>query len=650
MFRFFSITILFFFLTSVSFSQGDPCTAASLLNLWGPYSGTCSGGGSVAQTITPSGMNGFNSSAPTGLSNSCVNGSVIASSQDYWYSFTAPANMGTTEISVSGAGGGLTNVELQLYSSTGSCPSPSLSLITCGVTTGVFTPTAGVTYYIRIYGEAASIPAMAKFTLCARTQPTNDLCTNAINLTSGSNVCGGTLGASGNAASTTGSCSTDQYVWYTFTTGNPVGCLSFAGSNITTGDPSCPSSAFLIYSGCSALGGASGTLNGLNTSNNTFNDFSTADLTTALLPNTTYYVAVGSGANATYCFQYNAGVTPAANDVCSGATAIGTSPALYDNASAGCEYTYIASQDANITPANVCAGSLENVSWFTFQTQASPATSNVVISFANISCNNGGGGFQTGLFTGANCSSLTVGTSGTAICASGASGTVTYTINNSPAGTVYYIAMDGNAGSNCHFTVSGSNIVPLPIELLSFDAILQSHDKVELRWVTSSELNNNFFTVQRTEDGLEFEDIGSLPSAAVNGNSSTNLNYTLFDNNPLPGVSYYRLKQTDLNGTSSYSAIRKITIEPSDELDLTIQPNPSDVENTPYLHFRGKSNEKVNVEIINLSGRVLSIKEINLSEKGEATINLKHNLPAGVYFISVTTPSGNKVTRKMAVN
>lgn len=648
--KFIGLYLCFLVISNTIMAQGDPCTAASLLNFWGPFSGSCSGSGSVAQTITPSGMNGFNSSAPTGLSNSCVNGTVNASSQDYWYTFTAPANMGSTEISVAGAGGGLASPELQLYSSSGSCPSPTLTLVTCGTTTGTFTPVAGMTYYVRIYGEAATIPGMGKFDLCARTVPTNDLCTNAINLTSGTNVCGGTLGASGNAASTTGSCSTDQYVWYQFTTGNPVGCLSFSGSNISTGVPTCPSSAFLIYSGCSALGGASGTLNGLNTSNNSFNDFSTADLTTSLLPNTTYYVAIGSGANANYCFQYNAGVTPAANDQCSGATSIGTTGILYDNASAGCEYTYVAAQDANITPANVCAGSLENVSWFTFQTQSTPATSNVSISFANISCNNGGGGFQTGLFTGANCSSLTVGTSGTAICANGASGTVTYNISNSAAGTVYYIAMDGNAGSNCHFTVSGTNIVPLPIELLNFDALVKSNRQVEVFWTTATELNNDYFTVQRTVDGISFEDIDEVKSSAINGNSNNSLSYSIIDPNPLRGTSYYRLKQTDLNGSSTFSAVKKITIEGSSKFDFSIQPNPSDLDNTPYLHFFGGSKDVIALEIFNLTGRLLSTKQILLSEDGDATINLKHNFGSGIYFISATTEDGKKITRKIVVN
>ena len=635
-------TLVFCSTISFGFAQNDPCTAVDLAPLFGATSAACSGGGSAATTITPGTVNlwSTNTGGITGLVTTCVLGTVVAASQDYWYSFTAPAGMGSTSLDMSGAGGGLDNVESQVYSGSGTCPTVAMTLVGCGVSV-TWTPIAGVTYYVRVYGEAANIPAMDKFTICARTSPVNDLCTNAVTLTSGVSVCGNTYGASQNAPATTGGCTTDQYVWYKFTTGATVGCYSFNGTNIVA--PTCATNAFLLYSGCSAAGGAAGTLNGFNLSNNAFNDFSTADLTTAMTANTTYYLAMGTDYNATFCLNYNANVTAAANDQCSGALAIGSTAVATDNASAGCEYTYVPAQDANITPASVCAGTLENVSWFTFTTLATGAVS---ISFANILCNNGGGGFQTGLFTGSSCAALTMGTSGTAICVAAASGTVTYSIASSTAGTTYYIGMDGNAGSNCHFNVSGTNVVPLPIDLISFQTKSIGNSKVMAEWKTASETNNDYFTVERTKDGIHFEDVCIVKGS---GNSTSTKDYSSIDPHPFKGISYYRLKQTDFNGETSYSAISAVSIDDESELNFSIYPNPTQMDDSQYLQFAGNANEIIAIEIYDVTGKVISDKRIMLDSSGNASIELKHHFSQGMYFVKATTPGGKSINQKLIV-
>ncbi len=639
------LTLIFCCLLSYSYSQSDPCTALDLAPMFGASSAPCSGGGSAAITVTPVAVNGWTNNVVggiTGLVATCVTGTPGAGSQDYWYSFTAPTGMGSTSINMAAAGGGMANPECQVYSGAGTCPTVAMTLINCG-TSVTWTPTAGVTYYIRIYGDVAAAPAaMGKFDICPRTSPVNDLCTNAVPMTSGTSYCGNTYGASGNAASTTGSCSTDQYVWYTFTTGATVGCYSFNGSNVAS-TSACASNAFLLYSGCSAAGGASGTLLGYNVSNNSFNDFSTADLTTAMAPNTTYYMAMGTGDNATFCLNYNANVTSATNNACSGAAAIGTAAVVTDNASAGCEYTYVAAQDANIAPASICAGSLENVSWFTFTTSA---TGPVTISFANITCNNGGGGFQTGLFTGANCASLTVGTTGTAVCVAAASGTVTYNIASSTIGTVYYIGMDGNAGSNCHFTTSGTNIVPLPIELISFETKSIGNSKVFVDWKTASEKNNDFFTIEKTKDGIYFETVGVVKGS---GNTTNTMYYSIWDTHPYQGVSYYRLKQTDFDGATSYSSLSTVSIDNENGLHFTIYPNPTEQDNVQYLQFTGNTDEVVLITVYDVTGKTISDKRIMLDASGNATIEMKNHFSPGIYFVKATNTGGKSINQKLII-
>ena len=85
---------------------------------------------------------------------------------------------------------------------------------------------------------------------------------------------------------------------------------------------------------------------------------------------------------------------------------------------------------------------------------------------------------------------------------------------------------------------------PLPIELLSFNAVLENRI-VKLTWKTASETNNDFFTLEKSKDGISWESFKTVDGA---GSSSSILNYEDYDQNPYSGVSYYRLKQTDFNG------------------------------------------------------------------------------------------------------
>jgi hypothetical protein len=100
------------------------------------------------------------------------------------------------------------------------------------------------------------------------------------------------------------------------------------------------------------------------------------------------------------------------------------------------------------------------------------------------------------------------------------------------------------------------NLIVLPIELISF-AATQINNSVAITWTTASEINNEFFTVERSQDAENWN-----PIFVINGqgNSTTLFNYSVFDSSPLDGVSYYRLKQTDFMGESKYSTIIEMNI------------------------------------------------------------------------------------------
>jgi hypothetical protein len=115
---------------------------------------------------------------------------------------------------------------------------------------------------------------------------------------------------------------------------------------------------------------------------------------------------------------------------------------------------------------------------------------------------------------------------------------------------------------------SKTGINPLPIKLFSFTAI-KSHSNVEIEWITSSEINNDYFTIERSNNGSEWEAINKIKGA---GNSNTTLKYFDIDKQPLSGISYYRLKQTDFNGDYSYSEITMVDFKQKDK--VVIYPNP----------------------------------------------------------------------------
>ncbi|PLX01273.1 MAG: hypothetical protein C0594_13500, partial [Marinilabiliales bacterium] len=117
--------------------------------------------------------------------------------------------------------------------------------------------------------------------------------------------------------------------------------------------------------------------------------------------------------------------------------------------------------------------------------------------------------------------------------------------DNSGSGTSGWIMSD-NCTSFSPFTFasnSASNV--LPVELLSFNAVA-NNNKVDISWITASELNSDYFIVQRSKDLTHIDDIANVDAA---GNSLSTLNYYVEDNEPYQGISYYRLKEVDFDGT-----------------------------------------------------------------------------------------------------
>lgn len=137
------------------------------------------------------------------------------------------------------------------------------------------------------------------------------------------------------------------------------------------------------------------------------------------------------------------------------------------------------------------------------------------------------------------------------------------------ASTAAQVNRNGLSG----FSVFGvaQSLLPLPIELLEFTGEMVGEDNL-LKWETVSEQNNDYFTVERSRDGLIFQDLGIVDGA---GNTNTTLNYQLYDFDPYPGITYYRLKQTDFDGSFSYSKTIALNRDMVGAEISDIYPNPA---------------------------------------------------------------------------
>lgn len=177
----------------------------------------------------------------------------------------------------------------------------------------------------------------------------------------------------------------------------------------------------------------------------------------------------------------------------------------------------------------------------------------------------------------------------------------------------------------------------LPVKLLNFNANYNTkNSQVELDWKTVTEINNDYFTIEKSIDGEIFEVVGIVDGA---GNTSSVKSYQATDNNPIIGTSYYRLKQTDFDGQFEYSDLVPVKVEGTIS-NPTIYPNP--ITNNGVLEFSTNSTEITVVTVYDVSGRIV-LSNQHLTNKGINKIQLETNeLTNGMYFISLK--NGNSKT------
>lgn len=172
---------------------------------------------------------------------------------------------------------------------------------------------------------------------------------------------------------------------------------------------------------------------------------------------------------------------------------------------------------------------------------------------------------------------------------------------------------------------------PLPITLTTFTAIPEN-SSVKLEWSTASEKNNDHFVLERSKDALNFEVFAEKEGS---GNSSVLLKYNYEDRNPHPGLSYYRLRQVDLDGSSTCSPIVAVTLNKT-EGGLLVFPNPG--HGSFKIKLPDPDIDEITVSIKSMNGKeLLSGMRLYKSAEGLFNLDLPILLPPGNYMLHFTT-------------
>ena len=181
----------------------------------------------------------------------------------------------------------------------------------------------------------------------------------------------------------------------------------------------------------------------------------------------------------------------------------------------------------------------------------------------------------------------------------------------------------------------------LPVTWLSFTAEKLNSIAVVLKWNTVNEQNNDRFIVERSADAVHFTEVGTVKAG---NNTSRAQEYNYADYKAISGTNYYRLKQVNKDGHSSYSAIAKVIFAEND-IAWSIRPNPA--VNASIIIARKELNN-VHIQLSNASGKVVyNLQQAKLSAGGQITVPVK-GLPKGMYILKLSS-NESKGSEKLIV-
>ena len=202
-----------------------------------------------------------------------------------------------------------------------------------------------------------------------------------------------------------------------------------------------------------------------------------------------------------------------------------------------------------------------------------------------------------------------------------------------------------NNSINCNIWVGTNNLIPLPIQLLSFDGKCTGKETM-LYWTTATETNNDFFTIEKSND---MENWTIVTTAKGAGNSNSILNYTAYDYFPTIGITeYYRLKQTDYDGKYAYSDV--ISVKCSENSNVFSIINIYQQGNQLMINCNNPEELPFNIDLFDVMGRKMIPTKYYSSNNALYQVKIDiSGLLIGCYM-AVIYNQNTKISQKIVIN
>jgi hypothetical protein len=237
----------------------------------------------------------------------------------------------------------------------------------------------------------------------------------------------------------------------------------------------------------------------------------------------------------------------------------------------------------------------------------------------------------------------------------GGSGTGTFELDNTGGGGGFYFEVSPGGDITNYadpYYQNTVSAVPLPIELASFSAAPGSGNQVLLTWATVSEKNNYGFEVQKSLEAKS--NYQTIPGSFIKGHGTTleSHTYSYTVTNPGPGNWYYRLKQMDLDGTTSYTDGIQAgeSVKPVPKEFALDQNYPNPFNPTTTISYAMPKDGRVTMEVFNVIGQRVALLVDEYKEAGYHTVPFDaHALASGIYFYRFVTPEVHLLKKMMVL-
>jgi hypothetical protein len=207
--------------------------------------------------------------------------------------------------------------------------------------------------------------------------------------------------------------------------------------------------------------------------------------------------------------------------------------------------------------------------------------------------------------------------------------------------TEFWGLQNGDISISGDFEVYPSEPSPMPVEFIAVECS-SNKNTVIIDWITGSETNNDFFTVERSENGVDFYAIGFIDGS---GTSNGILQYTYSDFEPITGVSFYRIRQVDFDGQFSFSEIVSANFSDLKEEMIVYSEN-----GIVTVNITSKNETDATLTIIDMTGKSLIREHYIINEGSNSFTSGTGNLYEGIYIVCFAKSDGSSIVKKCLVN